>query len=104
GNGTGWIYFVSMLRGGLAANPCRTVHGRVRAALAPTPHFRKFRLVIVIIVSLLFPCANALTRTTLGARNLFYCAFVAFTECLDGCGNFAKLWKSQKNLSKTEYC
>jgi hypothetical protein len=54
GNGSGWIYFVSMLRAGLAANAWRTVHGRDRAALAPTPYFRKFRLVIVIIVTLLF--------------------------------------------------
>ena len=54
GNGNGWIYFVSVLRAGLAANACRTVHGSVRAALAPTLYFRKCRLVIVIIVRLLF--------------------------------------------------
>jgi hypothetical protein len=51
-----------MLRAGLAANACRTVHGSARAALAPAPYFRKFRLVIVIIVGLLFHCANLLTR------------------------------------------
>jgi len=49
GNGTGWIYFVSRMRAGLAANACRTVHGRDSAALAPAPYFRKFRLVIIHI-------------------------------------------------------
>ena len=47
GNGSGWMYLVSMLRAGLAANACRTVHGRAKAALAPAPYFRKVRLVIM---------------------------------------------------------
>jgi hypothetical protein len=53
GNGTGWIYFVSMLRAGGAANACRTVQGRASAALAPAPYLRKDRLVIVMIICLL---------------------------------------------------
>jgi hypothetical protein len=65
GNGTGWIYFVSMLRAGLAANAWRTVHGRAKLALAPVLYFRKFRLVILLIVSLLFHCANASRSITL---------------------------------------
>jgi hypothetical protein len=39
-----------MLRAGLAANACRTVHGRVIAALAPAPYFRKVRLVIIAAI------------------------------------------------------
>src|SRR5437667_2725665 len=49
-----------MLRVGLAANARRTVHGRAKLALAPALYFRKFRLVILLIVSLLFHCANLL--------------------------------------------
>jgi len=52
-----------MLRAGLAAKACRTVHGSVNAALAPTPYFRKFRLVIMFIVSLLFHCRVEITRS-----------------------------------------
>jgi hypothetical protein len=48
-----------MLRAGLAANARRTVHGRAKLALAPALYFRKFRLVILLIVSLLFHCTNA---------------------------------------------
>jgi hypothetical protein len=47
GNGRGWIYFVSKLRAGGAANARRTVHGKLTAALAPTLYFRKDRLVIM---------------------------------------------------------
>ena len=50
GTGSGWIYFVSKLRAGLVANACRTVHGEARAALAPTPYFRKDRLVIMATI------------------------------------------------------
>jgi hypothetical protein len=49
GTGSGWIYFVSMLRAGLAAIARRAVHGSVRAALTPMPYFRKLRLVIMAI-------------------------------------------------------
>src|SRR6266542_203171 len=63
GNGNGWIYLVSKLRAGPVANACRTVHGRARAALAPAPYFRKFRLVIMFIVSLLFHCRVKITRS-----------------------------------------
>src|SRR4030095_1783093 len=48
-----------MLRAGLAANACRTVHGRAKLALAPALYFKNFRLVILIIVSLLVHCPNA---------------------------------------------
>jgi hypothetical protein len=48
-----------MLRAGLPANACRTVHGRAKLALAPALYFRKFRLVILLIVGLLFHCTNA---------------------------------------------
>jgi hypothetical protein len=41
------------LRGGPAANACRTVQGRAKAALAPAPYFRKDRLVIVMTIYLL---------------------------------------------------
>jgi hypothetical protein len=44
------MYFVSMLRAGLAANACRTVQGRAREALAPAPYFRKDRLVIMAAI------------------------------------------------------
>jgi hypothetical protein len=47
GNGSSWIYFVSKLRAGGAANACRTVHGRAGAALAPALHFTKDRSVIM---------------------------------------------------------
>lgn len=65
-----------MLRADLAGNACRTVHGRARAALAPAPHFRKDRLVTVIIVGSYFIAQNVLTTTKFGAQNLFCRAFV----------------------------
>jgi hypothetical protein len=59
GTGSGWIYFVSKLRAGLAARAWRTVHGRARAALAPALHLRKDRLVIIMIIFLPFRCVEA---------------------------------------------
>ncbi len=56
--------FRLMLRAGLAANACRTVQGRARAALAPTPYFRKDRLVIVITICLLLCKCPADTQAT----------------------------------------
>jgi hypothetical protein len=49
GTGSGWIYLVKKLRAGMAANARRTDHGRDNAALAPTPYFRKDRLVIMAV-------------------------------------------------------
>jgi hypothetical protein len=53
------MYFVSTLRAGGAANACRTLQGRASAALAPAPHLRKDRLVIVMIIFLPFRCVEA---------------------------------------------
>jgi hypothetical protein len=47
GNGSGWIYFVSKLRGGGVANAWRTVRGSAKAAPTPALHLRKDRLVIM---------------------------------------------------------
>src|SRR4030095_16822102 len=41
------MYFVNAPPIPAAANAWRTVHGRDKAALAPTPYFRKVRLVII---------------------------------------------------------
>jgi hypothetical protein len=59
-----------MLRAGLAANAWRTVHGRAKLALAPALYFRKFRLVILLIVSLLLHCTNAPPRITFYRRQV----------------------------------
>src|SRR6266487_6960342 len=53
------MYFANAPLIPAAANAWRTVHGSDRAALAPTPYFRKFRLVIMVFLSLLFHFTTA---------------------------------------------
>jgi hypothetical protein len=61
GTGSGWIYFVSTLCAGGAANARRTVHGKLRAALAAAPHLRNDRLVIMAPSTLTKPKRNVFT-------------------------------------------
>jgi hypothetical protein len=78
GNGSGWIYFVSMLRAGLAANACRTVHGRAKQRCSCAV-FQKISSGHFVIVSLLFHCTNAPPRITFYRRRF---VLLAISELL----------------------
>jgi len=84
-----------MLRAGPAANAWRTVHGRAKLALAPALYFRKFRLVILLIVSLLFHCTNAPPRITFYRRQVCVAGHFRATSCRFG--------NHEKSRPKTEY-